>query len=172
MRPPAPHLSAPDSWQLQPAIAEEIAEERDAPVSKRPVVVVRRTAPKASCRTLLERARSLLANDKPEEAFATIRTALTRSPTRSDRAEAKSLQAEYALIQGDLATAAATYRTVATRYKGLPAAENALFAAARIESTRGNKAGAIELLERYLREFPNGRFRKEVVRRLKALGRL
>jgi len=161
-------LRAPERWDFRPAVAVE----REAAVSKKPVVVVKHKVPKASCRTLLERARSLLANDKPDEAAATVRTALTRSPTRSDRAEASSLQAECALIRGDLAAATATYQDVAVRYKGLPAAENALFAAARIENTRGDKAETIALLERYLREYPNGRFRKEVVRRLKALGRL
>jgi outer membrane protein assembly factor BamD (BamD/ComL family) len=76
------------------------------------------------------------------------------------------------LIQGDLAAAAAIYRTVAQQYKELPAAENALFAAARIENTRGDRTTAIALLERYVRDYPNGRFRKEVVSRLKALGQL
>jgi ferric-dicitrate binding protein FerR (iron transport regulator) len=161
-------LSAPESWQIQPLIAVE----RETTVSPLPEVIPKRVSQKASCKALLKRARSLLANDKPEEATAMIRIALARSPTRSDRAEAKSLQAECALIQGDLLTAAADYRIVANRYKGLPAAENALFAATRIEKTRGDKAEAIALLERYLREYPNGRFRKEVVRRLKALGQL
>ncbi len=161
-------LNAPKSWSVQPALAIE----REAALPEQPDNPPKRRSQKASSKTLLKRARSLIADDRPADAADVIRTALTRSLTRLERAEAKSLQAECALIQGDLATAAAKYRIVAERYKGLAAAENALFAAARIEYTRGEKASAITLLERYLREYPNGRFRKEVVRRLKKLGQL
>lgn len=161
-------LTAPARWEFQPAIAVE----RAATNPRQQNVRNEQRSIKASCKTLLKQARSLLADDKPTEAAATIQTALALSPTRADRAEAKSLQAECALIRGDLVTAVSTYRAVAERYKGLPAAENALFAAARIEYTRGDRAAASALLEGYLREYPHGRFRKEVIRRLKALGQL
>jgi TolA-binding protein len=98
-----------------------------------------------------------------------VRAALRGNLSRRGRAEAATLLAECALIAGDRGTAARRYLEVASRYPDLAAAENALFAAARLRAESGKRAGARALFERYIRKYPKGRFAPEVTRRLRAL---
>ena len=76
------------------------------------------------------------------------------------------LRAECALVAGDAAGASAAYLHVARSFARLPAGENALFAAARIERERGASAQAARILEQYLERYPDGRFAKEARNRL------
>jgi len=87
----------------------------------------------------------------------------------AERAEALSLRADCALVEGDLAAAASGYLQVAERFARLPAGENALFAAGRLEAERGAHAAARKLLARYLEQYPHGRFVKEASARLRSL---
>ncbi len=128
----------------------------------------RRLPPSASA--LLAKARRLLAAAKVREARRAIDAAIAQATSRQNRAEAQSLRAECALVQGDYAGAIRFYRAVAQRYPDLAAAENALFAAATLETRRGRPAAARALLNAYLERYPGGRFRKEVVVLQRALG--
>jgi TolA-binding protein len=63
------------------------------------------------------------------------------------------------LEASDPAAAIAVYREVAEA--GGPWAANALFAQARLELERGNRATAAHLLRRYLKRYPNGANRRD-----------
>ncbi len=165
-------LEAGQSWRIEHRTAT-------APVKRAPVATesrdtaATRTTPRrvaASAATLLARARGLLAQGKVRDARRLVRRARSSAPSRAARAEADTLLAECELVSGDLASAARLYLVVAGRYKGSSAGQNALFAAARLESRRGNKDSARRLLERYISSYPSGRFQGEAKRRLDALG--
>lgn len=115
---------------------------------------------------LLDGARNLLAERRVDRARDTIDRALALQPAVPLRAEALSLRAECALVAGDAAGASAAYLHVARSFARLPAGENALFAAARIERERGASAQAARILEQYLERYPDGRFAKEARNRL------
>ncbi len=115
---------------------------------------------------LLASARSHLAAKSVAAAREDIQRALDAEPSRREQAEAYSLIAECALVSGEPAKASRLYLQVTDNYRGLSAAENALFAAARIEANAGNAAAAKKHLERYLERYPDGRFRSEAERRL------
>jgi TolA-binding protein len=115
---------------------------------------------------LLVDARAQLAAREVTRAQQQIDAALALSPKRSLRAEAMSLRAECALVEGDLGGALEAYLRVAQEFGELPAGENALFAAARLELERGHGTAAAHVLERYLARYPHGRFVKEAGARL------
>jgi outer membrane protein assembly factor BamD (BamD/ComL family) len=117
----------------------------------------------------LDEAREALARHDLSSARAGIDEVLAGAPGRREQAEAFTLRAESALVAGDLAAAAAGYAFVAERFEGLPAAENALFAAARIDADRLRGPAAAKGLEQYLSRYPNGRFVKEAASRLRDL---
>ena len=124
------------------------------------------TRPPASTSELLGEARALLAQQRVRQAERAVRRALAAGGTRGERAEAYTLRAEAALVRGDRRAAIKAYLVVARRYAGLAAAENALFAAARLQARSGDRTAARESLERYLQRYPKGRFEREVRRRL------
>ena len=158
-------LSAGQRWQYEPATVARAVEDREEPA----LAQTGRPGPLPSARTLLVKARTLLSDGKVGEARRVINDALENNPGREQRAEAGSLRAECALVKGNRALAARRYLEVANRFADLPAAENALFAAARLTAGSGNKKAARSLFERYMKRYPDGRFRKEVTERLRAL---
>jgi TolA-binding protein len=68
---------------------------------------------------------------------------------------------------GEFAQARAAFVRVADQFAPLPAAETALFEAARIEAEHGQPARARALLQRYLTRYPSGSFVIEARRRQK-----
>jgi ferric-dicitrate binding protein FerR (iron transport regulator) len=118
---------------------------------------------------LLGEARTQLGARQVARAQQQIDAALALSPSRSLRAEAMSLRAECALVEGDRGAAIDAYLHVAQEFGELPAGENALFAAARLELDRGHGMAAGHVLERYLARYPHGRFIKEATARLREL---
>jgi tetratricopeptide (TPR) repeat protein len=103
------------------------------------------------------------------DATRTVEAALALAPSRGDEAEARILLADIAQASGELALAARRYTAVADTFTGGPAAESALYAAARIELRRGRTAAARTLLARYLDRHPAGRYADDVRRELDAL---
>jgi hypothetical protein len=129
----------------------------------------RGTVVRGDAAALLGEARAQLGARQVARAQQQIDAALALSPKRSLRAEAMSLRAECALVEGDLGGAVDAYLHVAQEFAELPAGENALFAAARLELDRGHGMAAAHVLERYLARYPNGRFIKEATARLHEL---
>jgi hypothetical protein len=126
-------------------------------------------APRADAAALIDRARGELGGKQVGAARATIDSALALSPEPRLRAEALTLRAECALVDGDQGAAVEAYLRVARAFSELPAGENALYAAARLEAERQRSAAAAQLLERYLDRYPQGRFEREARARLRAL---
>jgi tetratricopeptide (TPR) repeat protein len=124
----------------------------------------------ADAAALLDAARRALVAKRLPEARRQIEAVLALATPASLRAEALSLRADCAQVEGDRAAAIAAYSQVAQSFAALPAGENALFAAARLEQERGGRAAATAGLRRYLARYPRGRFVKEARQRLRALG--
>jgi len=118
----------------------------------------------------LQRARAGLAARDPRGARKAVDAALALRPAKAVRAEALSLRAECSLVDGDVAAAVRQYLQVTDGFGRLPAAQNALFAAARLEAERGRRAHAAELFARYLARYPQGSLANDAARRLAALG--
>lgn len=166
------HLTAGSRWRLpaeDDVAVEQPLHEQAAEPAEPVESASRRSARRADVGDLLLRARASMAPGRTDGARRLIERALAASPTRPQRAEARTLLAECALVDGKGGKAARIYRDVAERFQTMPAGENALFAAARIQATREQRAQATELLRRYQQRYPNGRFRQEVAARLKAL---
>ena len=125
--------------------------------------------PSESVAALLERARTQLAAHDLREARQTLKLALARKGNASERAEALSLQAEAQLLAGDFGAARDGYLRVVSQLPHEPAAETALYAAARIEAEHGEPAQARALLARYRERYPKGSFLREAERRERAL---
>jgi hypothetical protein len=113
----------------------------------------------------LRLARARIARREVAAARAEIAAVLASGPSQAQAVEARTLLAEAAFVSGNRAEAVRLYLDVARRYDGLPAAENALYAAGR--ASRGEQARA--LFRRYLERHPRGRFRAEVEARLQRL---
>jgi hypothetical protein len=109
----------------------------------------------------LARAREEISKRQLAAARRSLARALALPASPEQRAEARALQAECALVAGEFAAARDGYLSVVNEFPELPAAETALFAAARIEAQHGQPARASELLQRYLTRHPAGRFAKE-----------
>ena len=118
---------------------------------------------------LLERARTQLATRALGEARRTLALALRLPATKAERAEALSLRAEAQLLAGRHAAARDGYLRVVETLPHEPAAETALYAAARIEAEHGDPARARALLARYRARYPHGSFVREAERREQAL---
>jgi TolA-binding protein len=114
---------------------------------------------------LLKQARAQLAAGKHADAERSAEAFLARSPSRAEEAEARMFLADLAQAAGELEVAVARYEAVATKFADLPAAESALYAAARIEVRRGRAEAARVLFDRYLARYPNGRYADDVRRR-------
>lgn len=158
-------LEAPGYWEVEPdpVYADEKSQSIKIPTQPK------RKPDRLSARSLLAKARLQLADGNAAQARQTITRAISSTTNKPTLAEARSLQAECALVEGKLARAIDSYRAVAMQYPDLPAAENALFAAAQLELRRGKKSAAKALLEHYMQRYPNGRFKNEVLSRLNSL---
>jgi hypothetical protein len=132
------------------------------------------TQPGAAARdasALLDLARSQLAARELAQARATLELAAPHLHDAALRAQALSLEAECELQARRFDVARDTYLQVARRFSKMPAAETALFAAARIEAEHGEQARARKLLSSYLAKYPRGSFVREAERRLQLLPR-
>lgn len=123
-------------------------------------------APVLGAGVWLRRAREAFNGGDLDTAAHHAEAALTAGPSRAEAAAARTLLAEVAQARGDLAGAVAQYLDVAARHRDDPAAETALFAAARIEDQRGRGREAARLFRRYLELHPAGRFAADARQRL------
>jgi ferric-dicitrate binding protein FerR (iron transport regulator) len=119
---------------------------------------------------LLDEARQHVASRQLELARKTLASALEQRLSMAERAEALTLRADCARLEGNRAGALRGYLRVAQAFSSLPAGENALFMAARLEIERGHSDEASRLLTRYAKTYPNGRFLHEVRARQRELG--
>jgi len=124
-------------------------------------------APSASQLLALARARFAARDHAAAERAATA--ALAATPSQAEAAEAHTLLADIALAAGDLDQAVARYVAVAERFADLPAAESALYAAARVELRRARRVEARALYTRYLARHPSGRYADDVRRQLTSI---
>jgi ferric-dicitrate binding protein FerR (iron transport regulator) len=170
-------VTAPDGRVLADAVlaGERFAYENPTPfestssVSAQAQRNVRAEAGHPQLGALLREVREHLAAQRLHRARELLEQAATLPGAPAEHADAMSLRAECALLSGDHADAIETYLKVARRFGQLPAGENALFAAARLEAERARAAAASQLLERYLQSYPKGRFVKEAQARLRTL---
>jgi hypothetical protein len=170
-------VTAPDGRVLADAVlaGERFAyQDAEAPAAEADVRApaqrsVRAEALHPQLGALLREVREHLAAQRLPRARELLDQAATLPGAPAERADAMSLRAECALLSGDHADAIETYLKVARRFGQLPAGENALFAAARLEAERARGAAASQLLERYLQRYPKGRFVKEAQARLRTL---
>lgn len=146
------------------------AAHRVAPPPQAEQTTAQERRPRADAAALLGQARVELASRQVAAARRTIDAVLQLSLSPPVHAEALSLRADCALVEGDKGAAADAYLRVAERFAKLPAGENALFAAARLRSERGDAKAAKQLLSLYLSRYPAGHFVKEASGRLRDLG--
>lgn len=123
-------------------------------------------APKPSAAALLHAARAAFTARDYAKAARSADAALDASPTRAQTAEARTMLAECALANGTVNDAIARYEAIAASFADLAAGEMALFAAARLQSSRDREA-AHDLFERYLDRYPSGRFAADARRQLR-----
>lgn len=135
----------------------------DATATERPA----RPAPDTA--TLLQQARTLLAQRKPAAARTLVGQVLAGAASRGQLAEAETLLGDCARASGANAEAARHYARVARRYADLPAGQNALFAAARTHERMGDRDKSVALLLEYQRRYPSGLLHREVEQRLQVL---
>jgi ferric-dicitrate binding protein FerR (iron transport regulator) len=154
----------PATIERAPPAAQGISPERSAPMGAAASEV------RSSAGAWLTRARRALARGDVGEAREAARGALAATPSHEEAAEARTLLAACAQIAGDPAGAIRLYLDVAHRYRELRAGETALFAAARLEVSRGRTDRARALLHRYLQAYPSGSFADDARTRLRALG--
>ena len=124
-----------------------------------------------SAARLLVLARGHIAEHELAKADHEIAQALAAHPSRAEQAEAAMLRADRAQVAGDLEGAARLYIEAAAHFSDLPAGEQALFAAARIEVKAKRADRAAAMLREYLRRYPRGQFRAEAQTRLDSLGK-
>lgn len=121
-----------------------------------------------SASVLIDRARTAFAASDCPRAKGDADAALHADPSRTQAAEARTILAECAQATGALDDAVVRYEAIASRFADLPAGETALFAAARLEASRGRADAARTLSDRYLARYPSGRFADDA-RRLRSL---
>ena len=147
-------LEAGSDWQP----AEETIEMPSDPIVRTPHPTSKSPA------ELLADARAQFGAGHFAEAERIAETLLARSHARAEQAEARMFLADLAQATGNLALAVTRYEAVATTFAELPAAESALYAAARLEHRRGRDDAARTLFDRYLERYPNGRYVDDVRR--------
>jgi len=171
-------LGAGQEWHLPtPSMEPEVVAENDgaaieAPMPSPEVVAVarvespRQPVERAEPNALLSRARTALAEGRPNDAARAISTVLRASPTRAQRAEARTLSAELAMLQGAEDQARDLYMEVGRGYPDLAAGDLAFYAAVRLSLRQRDTAAQRALLTEYLNAYPRGRFRRSAERRL------
>jgi hypothetical protein len=156
-RPPQVVIPAPAPAQVQ----QEAAVVQEQPPAPKKQVVKKQVARKPRVDVIAE-ARVQLAAGHYEEAEKSVLVLLEKSQSRAEQAEAWMFLADLAQASGNLGTAVTRYQTVATKFVDLPAAESALYAAARIEARRGRSDAARALYDQYLERYANGRYAEDV----------
>jgi hypothetical protein len=157
-RAPQVVIPAPAPAQVQQETAPEQPVVQEAPKKQ---VVKKQVAKKPRVDVIAE-ARVQLAAGHYAEAEKSVLVLLERSQSRAEQAEAWMFLADLAQASGNLGTAVTRYQTVATKFADLPAAESALYAAARIEARRGRRDAARGLYDQYLERYANGRYAEDV----------
>lgn len=123
----------------------------------------------ASAPQWIDEARSLLAAGDVARAHQALDRAGRTKLTTAQRLEVATLLAEAYQVAGKNRRAIAQYDRVRALDPASTAADNADFAAARLTLSSGDRVGAKERFERYLKTHPTGRFRPEVERVLATL---
>ena len=169
--PPGGAWSAPGAGKVASAESAESAESAsvasEADLSQvAPVGGSRDSDSAGSVLQWLNEARHALSAHHTAEARRAVEAAMRLHPTSNELAEARTLLAECAGASGDSARAVRLYLAVAKRFPALPAAENALFAAARTQDRAGAGHAAQQLFAEYLQRYPTGRFHEEAERHL------
>ncbi len=138
-------VRAGEQWPVEPASAEP-PEPSEAPA----VPSAPETVPEATNRASAASARSAAGTGKGRSsAIPTVAT------TPDQPSSGQSVFEQAALLErSDPAQASKLYASLESRADSW--AQNALYARGRLEATRGNRAEARRLLERYLERFPNG----------------
>ncbi len=168
-------LPAGGSWSAPPVpapVAVSVPDASAAPDTAHdapPSAAAKDAEPALSAAQWLSDARHALAAHHVTEAQRAADAALHQHPSALEIAEARTLLAECASAAGDAERAVRLYLSVANQFSSLPAAENALFAAARTRDRLGEAAQAQQLFESYLKRYPAGRFRAEAERHLTRL---
>ena len=170
-------LPAGGSWSAPvpvpvPALAPVLALDTPAPDAAHdapPSSSAKDAEASVSVAQWLSDARHALAAHRVAEAQRAADAALRLHPSALEVAEARTLLAECAGASGDAERAVRLYLSVAHQFPSLPAAENALFAAARTRDRSGQAAQAQALFESYLKRYPVGRFRAEAERHVARL---
>jgi ferric-dicitrate binding protein FerR (iron transport regulator) len=151
-------------FELRPTAAAQ-----EPPVAPTPQPRAAKTNSAAEARNasaLLDRARSELAARDVAQARNTLELVAPQLHNSELRAQALSLEAECNMLERRFSAARDKYLQVARRFPQLPAAETALFAAARIEAEHGEATRAQALLTRYLERYPSGSFAREAQHRM------
>jgi len=118
-------------------------------------------------RTRLGRARRALARGNAREARKTVEPLFHLG--RDVASEARALYAESFLIERRYADAIDGYLVVVRDFPSTPQAESALYAIAQLQTEDGRTNDARRTLQRYLANYPHGRFAKEAADRLAAM---
>jgi tetratricopeptide (TPR) repeat protein len=156
-RAPQVVIPAPAPAQVQ----HEAAVVQEQPPAPKQQVVKKQVAKQPRVDVIAE-ARVQLAAGHYAEAEKSVLVLLEKSQSRAEQAEAWMFLADLAQASGNLGTAVTRYQTVATKFADLPAAESALYAAARIEARRGRRDAARALYDQYLERYANGRYAEDV----------
>jgi ferric-dicitrate binding protein FerR (iron transport regulator) len=179
-------VTAGRSWTVPapsvPVAAPAASAPSEAPVA--PVPPARTLAPAARALALASPAPTRAPVDEsPAARLALARRALARGNAGEARrlveplfhlgreiaVEARVIYAESFLTEGRYTDAVDGYETVVRDFPRAPQAESALYAMAQLESEHGRPAAARAGLERYLSEYPHGRFAREATDRLAGL---
>jgi hypothetical protein len=141
------------------------------PPQSAPVVAASRPAPASTVArpARIPDIRTRIRQGRVQEGRALIEQARLQMPVRPrDLAELAMAEAEVELAEGRQASAIERYLDVVARYPRTTQAEQALFAAAQLSVNRAPRDGA-RLLERYLKDYPGGRFSEDVRRLQRAI---
>lgn len=161
-------LRAGETWTLESDIPKTVAA-TSAPSIEAPVADPR--DPAIPARQWLATARSRLARGDVNGARFAVTQARVQQLGSADRAEAETLLAECFQVEGDVPQAIEQYTKVADGYRGSGAGDNAAYAAARLALMGHDMALRERLLQSYLRDYPEGRFRDDASQALSKLGR-
>jgi ferric-dicitrate binding protein FerR (iron transport regulator) len=172
-------VTAGQTWTLPvraaPTEAPAAPAPVEAPVVAAPATRVVALAPAAPSRApvdespsaRLAQARRALARGNAGEARRLVEPIFHLS--RELAVEARVIYAESFLTEGRYTDAVDGYETVVGDFPRAPQAESALYAIAQLESEHGRPAAARAGLERYLAQYPHGRFAREATDRLAGL---
>lgn len=157
-------LGAGERWTMMTSAAPSVSAEPVA--SAEPAPSADPSAKRTDAPLLFAQARKHLAAGDAKRARRLVDQAMATKLSPAQHAEAQTLLAECALVAGNPEEASRRYAEVAKQHPDLPAAETALFAAARSAHQSGKTSEARKLLNEYLSRYPAGTFHKEARKRL------